>query len=55
MVNDNTGDIDFDNPTSGHWSLTPVPTPIPAALPLLLSGLGCLSVFKRRKGVSHAG
>ena len=38
--NINTANIAFDNPGSGTWSLTPVP--LPAALPLLMSGLGPL-------------
>jgi len=55
-VNTNTGDIDLANPASGFaagtWSLTPAvtPVPVPAALPLLVSGLGFLaSVVKRRR------
>ena len=43
----NTGDVAFDNPGSGTWSLTPVP--VPAALPLLISGLGLLAAAKRRR------
>ena len=42
-----TGNIAFDNPGSGTWSLAPVP--LPAALPLLMSGLGLLAAAKRRR------
>jgi len=48
----NSGDQDLDSPGAGKWSL--IPTPIPAALPLLLSGLGLFQVARRRQGGSHA-
>jgi hypothetical protein len=38
-------DLDAGN---GAWSLTVAPVPIPAALPLLLSGLGLFGVSRRR-------
>jgi hypothetical protein len=46
-ANLNTGNLAIDNPSSGQWSLTPVP--VPAALPLMLSGLGLLAAAKRRR------
>jgi hypothetical protein len=40
--------FDLDSPAAaGQWSLTPVP--VPAALPLLISGLGLLAAAKRRR------
>jgi hypothetical protein len=40
-----TNNADFDNPAAGTWTLTDVaPVPLPAALPLLLSGLGLLGL-----------
>jgi hypothetical protein len=32
----------------GTWTVTPAPVPLPAALPLLLSGLGLFGVSRRR-------
>lgn len=51
--NTNTGDIDADNPAAGVWSLTAVPVPLPAALPLLGSALGIfgLGAMRRRAAV----
>jgi hypothetical protein len=42
----------FDNDALGGvgtWSLTPAPVPLPAALPLLASGLGLIAAAKRRR------
>jgi hypothetical protein len=51
--NTNTGDIDLDNPAAGVWSLSAVPVPLPAGLPLLGSALGIfgLGALRRRAAV----
>ncbi len=41
-----SGNLGIDS-GGGKWSLTPVP--VPAALPLLMSGLGLLAAAKRRR------
>jgi len=48
--NTNTGDIDFDNPgNDGSWKLSVAPVPVPAAFPLMVSGLGLLAAARRRR------
>jgi len=38
-----------DFPADGTWTVTPAPVPLPAALPLLLSGLGLFGIGRRRR------
>lgn len=40
-----------DFPADGTWTVTPAPVPLPAALPLLLSGLGLFGIGRRRRSV----
>jgi hypothetical protein len=40
---------DGDVGTLGTWTVTPAPGPLPAALPLLLSGLGLFGIGRRRR------
>ncbi len=40
---------DFTETGIGTWSVTPSPVPLPAALPLLLSGLGLFGIGRRRR------
>jgi hypothetical protein len=44
--------LDIDQSAGGTWTLTPAPVPLPAALPLLVSGLSSLGLFGigRRRG-----
>ena len=51
--NTNTGDLDIDNPAAGTWTLSAVPVPLPAGLPLLGSALGVLGfgAWRRRAAV----
>jgi hypothetical protein len=53
VYNTNTGDIDLDNPASGVWSLSAIPVPLPAGLPLLGSAVGLfgLGALRRRAAV----
>jgi hypothetical protein len=47
----------YDNDTTGGiggWTLTPAPVPLPAALPLMFSGLGLLAAAKRRRRAAVA-
>ena len=48
------GPSGFDLDTVGTWSLTPAPVPLPAALPLLVSGLGLFAAAKRRRRAAAA-
>jgi hypothetical protein len=47
-ANVNTSQAAFDN-VPGAWSLTPAPVPLPAALPLIISGLGLFGAAARRR------
>jgi hypothetical protein len=47
--NSNTGDIDQDTAAGGKWTIAAAPVPLPAALPLLISGLGGLAAIGRRR------
>jgi hypothetical protein len=42
---------DADFADDGTWTVTPAPVPLPAALPLLLSGLGLFGIGRRRRSV----
>jgi PEP-CTERM motif len=56
-VSTNAGPSDYDNDQTsgiGQWSLTPAPVPLPAALPLMISGLGLLAAAKRRRQAAAA-
>jgi PEP-CTERM motif len=56
-VSTNAGPSDYDNDQAsgiGQWSLTPAPVPLPAALPLMISGLGLLAAAKRRRQAAAA-